>query len=104
MNQRRLKSGVRFGFGLSSDFNQHKSRLYTGTIDCLVQVFSSNLLRLLLYPFHDLIALTDGSPRRRHGSVSRILAHLVANGSLEHNILHNLRTIEEILLTKISAV
>ena len=40
MNQRRLKSGVRFGFGMSSDFTlQRKSRLYRGTIDCFVQVF-----------------------------------------------------------------
>lgn len=38
MNQRRLKSGVRFGFGMSSDFTLHKSRLYRGTMDCLVQV------------------------------------------------------------------
>jgi hypothetical protein len=38
MNQRRLKSGVRFGFGMSSDFSLHKSRLYRGTLDCFVQV------------------------------------------------------------------
>jgi len=37
MNQRRLKSGVRFGFGMSSDFNRHKSRLYNGMLDCCVQ-------------------------------------------------------------------
>ncbi|EFX82458.1 mitochondrial uncoupling protein Bmcp-like [Daphnia pulex] len=37
MNQRRLKSGVRFGFGMSSDFSLHKSRLYRGTLDCFVQ-------------------------------------------------------------------
>lgn len=38
MNQRRLKSGVRFGFGMSSDFTlQRKSRLYKGTLDCFVQ-------------------------------------------------------------------
>ncbi|KZS00902.1 Kidney mitochondrial carrier protein 1 [Daphnia magna] len=37
MNQRRLKSGVRFGFGMSSDFTLHKSRLYRGTIDCFIQ-------------------------------------------------------------------
>lgn len=39
MNQRRLKSGVRFGFGMSSDFNRHKSRLYSGMSDCFIQVF-----------------------------------------------------------------
>lgn len=39
MNQRQLKSGVPFGFGMSSDFTLQKtSRLYRGTIDCLVQV------------------------------------------------------------------
>lgn len=38
MNQRRLKSGVHFGFGMSSDFSRQKPRIYRGTIDCLVQV------------------------------------------------------------------
>ncbi len=42
MNQRRLKSGVRFGFGMSSDFTlQKSSRLYRGTLDCFVQVIAA---------------------------------------------------------------
>jgi len=44
MNQRRLKSGVRFGFGMSSDFNRHKSRLYRGMLDCCVQVINNYLI------------------------------------------------------------
>jgi len=37
MNQRRLKSGIHFGFGMSSDFSRSKTRLYRSTIDCFVQ-------------------------------------------------------------------
>jgi hypothetical protein len=100
MNQRRLKSGVRFGFGMSSDFTLHKSRLYRGTLDCFVQVTWASWAYLFIkwMLFKLFLNFSDRPTRRHHGSLSWFHSNLVAYGPVERDFFYYVRTAKEALL------